>query len=198
MKYEYLISSLPELHADSAAPMTMDALEELFAETLTENDLEQLRLLKLHSGRGACRFVKDWQMFNRQLNNVLTAHICRKHNMEPRFAVVGGDEIAEQLKRIESQKHKDFGLTGMLDSLPEILAVAEEDNLLEREKRIDALRFAWLEERTQMINFSLENVLAYYLMNDMLCRWDVLTVEKGEKVFRDIVADMKKGVKFEN
>jgi hypothetical protein len=28
----------------------------------------------------------------------------------------------------------------------------------------------------------------------MLNRWSVLTVEQGEKVFRELVADMKKGI----
>lgn len=181
----------------SAAPMTMESLEALLADSLSAKDLEQLGILKKHVRSGACRFVRDWQDFNRDLNNVLTAHICRKHGLDPRKNIIGDDELALQLKRPESQKLKDFGLTGTIDSLPEILAVAEIENLMDREKHIDALRFLWLEERTRMIFFSLENVLAYYLMNEMLCRWDILTVEKGEKVFRDIVAEMKSGIKFE-
>lgn len=197
MGYECLISGLPELQEGSAAPMTMESLEALLADSLSAKDLEQLRILKKHVRSGACRFVRDWQDFNRDLNNVLTAHICRKHGLDPRKNIIGDNELALQLKRPESQKLKDFGLTGTIDSLPEILAVAEIENLMDREKHIDALRFLWLEERTRMIFFSLENVLAYYLMNEMLCRWDILTVEKGEKVFRDIVAEMKSGIKFE-
>ncbi|MBO7409157.1 MAG: DUF2764 family protein [Paludibacteraceae bacterium] len=197
MGYECLISGLPELQEGSAAPMTMESLEALLADSLSAKDLEQLSILKKHVRSGACRFVRDWQDFNRDLNNVLTAHICRKHGLDPRKNIIGDNELAQQLKRPESQKLKDFGLTGTIDSLPEILAVAEIENLMDREKHIDALRFLWLEERTRMIFFSLENVLAYYLMNEMLCRWDILTVEKGEKVFRDIVAEMKSGIKFE-
>lgn len=197
MGYECLISGLPELQEGSAAPMTMESLEALLADSLSAKDLEQLSIIKKHVRSGACRFVRDWQDFNRDLNNVLTAHICRKHGLDPRKNIIGDNELALQLKRPESQKLKDFGLTGTIDSLPEILAVAEIENLMDREKHIDALRFLWLEERTRMIFFSLENVLAYYLMNEMLCRWDILTVEKGEKVFRDIVAEMKSGIKFE-
>jgi len=177
--------------------MTMEALDALLAETLTDKDLEQLELLKRHVSTGACRFVRDWQNYNRDLNNVLTAQICRKHNLDPRKAIIGDNELALQLKRPESQRLKDFGLAGTIDTLPEILAVSEIENLMDREKHIDALRFMWLEERTRSVFFSLENVLAYYLMNRMLCRWDVLTVEKGEKVFRDIVAEMKSGIHFD-
>ena len=65
---------------------------------------------------------------------------------------------------------------------------------MEREKRLDALRFEWLEDKTRFIHFSVENVLAYWLQNQMLNRWAVLTVEEGEQVFRSMVTDMKKGV----
>lgn len=175
MKYEYLIASLPELRQGGEAPMTMDALESLLSETLCERDLEQLRLLKLHAQEGACAFVLDWLHFNKDLNNILTEEICRKHNLDPKMKVVGQmpDEIT-----------------------PEIKALSKMDNLYEREKQIDAVRFAWLEERTQTTTFDLENVLAYYLMNEMLNRWMVLNVEKGEQVFRELVSDMKKGIKI--
>jgi hypothetical protein len=72
------------------------------------------------------------------------------------------------------------------------------DNLMEREKRTDALRFAWLEDKTRFYVFSIELVLAYYLEAGMLQRWSALTVEQGEQVFRAMVADMKKGVQLVN
>jgi hypothetical protein len=85
----------------------------------------------------------------------------------------------------------------VIDNLPEIMALLDIDNLMEREKRLDAMRFAWLEQKTLFVNFSLDNVLAYWLMCSMLNRWSVLTVEQGEQVFRDMVADMKKGVQLD-
>ena len=92
---------------------------------------------------------------------------------------------------------KDFGLGGVMDNLPEVMSLVEVENLMEREKRMDALRFAWLEEETLFVDFSIENVLAYYLQAEMLNRWSLLTVEQGEQVFRTLVADMKKGIKLD-
>jgi hypothetical protein len=68
---------------------------------------------------------------------------------------------------------------------------------MEREKMMDAIRFAWLEEKTLFIHFSLENVLAYYLQAEMLNRWGLLTVEKGEQVFRELLKDMRKGINLQ-
>ena len=77
------------------------------------------------------------------------------------------------------------------------MALVDITNLMEREKQMDAIRFAWLEEKNQFVYFSIENVLAYYLQAEMLNRWAVLTVEQGEQVFRELVAGMKKGIKLD-
>ncbi|MCQ2342769.1 MAG: DUF2764 domain-containing protein [Paludibacteraceae bacterium] len=173
MGYEYLIAGLPELHAGDKAPMTVEQLEEQLAEQLTDSDREQLRLMKCRASYGTCAFIRDWQAFNRDLNNILTAEICRKHGFDARKYIIG-----EMPTDIDST----------------VKALSQIPNLYERERQIDAVRFAWIEDRTAMVSFSLENVLAYYLELQMLCRWDVLTRETGERIFRDIVADMKHGI----
>lgn len=173
MGYEYLLTGLPEIAAGQAAPMSVEALEELLDEQLRPADKKQLKLLKLYAREGACRFVLDWIAFNRDLNNVMTAEVCRKHRLNVSKYIVG--EMPDYVE-------------------PELIAASKVENLYDRERQIDALRFAWLEERTRMVSFSLENVLAYYLMTKMLNRWSVLTPEKGESVFREMVSEMKQGV----
>ena len=175
MGYEYLIAGLPDLSLNSAATMSVEALEALLDETLLDKDKEQLAKLKMHRTQGACAFVRDWIAFNRDLNNVLTAEVCRKHGLKLDSYIIG--EMPDEVD-------------------PELKAASKMENLYERERRIDAIRFAWLEERTRMVSFSLENVLAYYLMTVMLNRWASLTAEKGEAVFREMVADMKKDVRL--
>jgi hypothetical protein len=68
---------------------------------------------------------------------------------------------------------------------------------MQREKAQDAIRFEWLQGRTEFDFFSPEMVFAYYLEAVMLHRWSILTIEEGEKIFRELVADMKKGVKLD-
>lgn len=163
-------------------------------EVLSEEDLRTQVLYEYGMEHGG-RFVRAWYGFNQDVNNVLAAAICRKHGLDVRKVVVGTNEVAQILRKGLPQK--DFGLNGVLDNLQEILALVESDNLMEREKSLDALRFMWLEEKTRFVNFSIENVLAYWLQNKMLNRWAILTVEEGEKVFREMVAEMKKGVKLD-
>lgn len=162
--------------------------------TLSEADL-RTQLLYEYGRKSKNKFVRKWFAYNQDMNNVLVAAICRKHGFDVRKMIVGQGEVAEILRK--NLQQKDFGLGGVMDSLQEIMSLVDIDNLMEREKRMDALRFVWLEEATLFVDFSIENVLAYYLQAEMLNRWSLLTVEQGEKVFRELVADMKKGVNLD-
>lgn len=163
-------------------------------ESLSETDLRMQALYELGL-TSKNQFIRDWFAFNQDMNNVLTAVICRRHGFDVKKAIVGHNPVAEILRKDLPQK--DFGLAGVMDNLAEVMALVEIDNLMECEKQMDAIRFAWLEEKTLFVHFSLENVLAYYLQAEMLNRWAVLTVEQGEKVFRELVADMKKGINLQ-
>lgn len=159
---------------------------------------EDLRTQVLYEQGLRCknRFVRAWYTYNRDMNNVMVATICRKHGFDVTKMIVGRGAVADILRKNLPQK--DFGLGGVLDDVQDIMSLVEVENLMEREKRMDALRFQWLENATLYIDFSIENVLAYYLQIEMLNRWSVLTVEQGEKVFRELVVDMKKGISLDN
>ena len=203
MTYEYLLSGLPELKAGADTPISIEKLDELLDELLEPSDKALLDLLRvpidehsLEQGLKANnRFIREWFGFNQDMNNVLVAQICRKHGFDVRQQIVGQGEIAEQLRTHTTQK--DFGLNEVMDNAQEILALAQIEDLMQREKAIDAIRFEWLQSRTEFDFFSVEMVYAYYLEAVMLHRWSILTVEEGEKVFREMVKDMKKGVKLD-
>ena len=203
MTYEYLLAGLPELKAGSDAPISLEKLEELLDELLSDSDKEILDLLRvpidtdtLEQGlKSSNKFVRAWFSFNQDMNNVLVAQICRKHGFDPKQQIVGQGEVAEQLRTHTTQK--DFGLNEVMDDATELLALAQIEDLMQREKAMDAIRFEWLQNRTEFDFFSAEMVFAYYLEAVMLHRWSILTVEEGEKIFRELVADMKKGVRLD-
>lgn len=203
MTYEYLLTGLPELKAGSDAPISLDKLNELLDECLTASDKALLNLLRapmdeatLAEGLKANNtFVREWFAFNQDMNNVLVAQICRKHGFDVKTQIVGEGEVAEQLRTHATQK--DFGLNEVDGDWTEILALAGIEDLMQREKAQDAIRFTWLQDRTEFDFFSSEMVFAYYLEAVMLHRWSILTIEEGEKVFRELVKDMKKGIKLD-
>ena len=202
MTYEYILAGLPELKAGSDAPISLEKLDEFLDEQLAASDKQLLDLLRvpideqtLEQGLQAKNhFVRDWFAFNRDMNNVLVAQICRKHGFDVKKKIVGEGEVAETLRSHPTQK--DFGLNEVAGDFDAILALSQIDDLMAREKAMDALRFEWLQERTEFDFFSIEQVLAYYLEAEMLHRWSLLTIEEGERVFRELVAEMKKGVRL--
>lgn len=203
MTYEYLLTGLPELKAGSDAPISIEKLDELLDEQLRGSDKTMLDLLRkpideetLDLGlKAKNRFIREWFAFNRDMNNVLVAQICRKHGFDVKQKIVGEGEVAEQLHTHTTQK--DFGLNELSGDFTAILALAQIEDLMQREKAMDAVRFEWLHDRTEFDFFSPEMVFAYYLEALMLHRWSILTVEEGERIFRKLVADMKKGIKLD-
>lgn len=160
---------------------------------LSESD-QRWQLVYARGARSTNAFVREWYAFNLNLNNVLTAAICRKHGFDVKKAIVGEGAIQDALRTSHA---RDFGLQDSFEELDDILRLSEIDDLYEREKKTDALRWRWLEEHTFFHYFEVENVLAYYLMAKMLYRWDILNVEEGQKVFRALIADMKRDVHFD-
>ncbi len=140
------------------------------------------------------KFLNSWFEFNLNINNILSAYACRKHKLEMRHFILGNNEVAQTIR---SSNARDFGLTGLFDQLDVVLRITEESDLLEREKKIDALKWTWLDENTFFNYFSVERVLAYILKAEMIERWKALSVEKGTQIFRELLGNLKEGVTFE-
>ena len=135
-------------------------------------------------------FVAGWFELNLNINNVLTAITCRKYGFDKSLYIVGHNEIAEQIR---TSNARDFGLLDAVEYLPELQRIAEETDLYARERKIDLLKWKWLEEQTFFKTFDLERVFAYLLQLEMIERWVNLDKARGEQTFRELVGAMKKG-----
>ncbi|NDP19475.1 MAG: DUF2764 family protein [Paludibacter sp.] len=144
--------------------------------------------------RSKNEFLQAWFEFNLNINNLLTAVTCRKHGFDLKALVLGNNEVAMAIK---SSNARDFGLTGIFDQLDPVLRIADDTNLLEREKKIDAIKWNWLDEHTFFHYFSIEKIFAFVLKSEMLDRWKPLSIEKGTQIFREMLVGMKEEVKFE-
>lgn len=136
------------------------------------------------------RFVADWYELNLNMNNMLAAITCRKHGLDKSGYIVGENEVANALR---TSNARDFGLGDTVEYLPDLQRIAEETDLMAREKKIDLLKWGWLEENTFFKTFDIECVFAYMLKLEMIERWVTLDKTTGEKTFREIVGAMKKG-----
>jgi len=159
---------------------------------------EDFRTQLLYEQGLTCRnkFVREWFAYNMDVNNVLAATVAMKHGMDVQKVIVGDNEVAQELRK-GGTMGKNARLEALVPDLKEVVEIADIKDLMDRERHIDALRWQWLEDRTLFEVFNIEAVLAYYLKASILHRWDNLTIEEGEIVFRALVADMKKGIKLD-
>ncbi|MDR1676084.1 MAG: DUF2764 domain-containing protein [Tannerella sp.] len=135
-------------------------------------------------------FVADWFELNLDIGNFLTAVTCRKYGLNRADFIVGDSEYAQLFR---TSGARDFGLGDTWEYLPAVQRIAEEPDLLTRERKIDRLKWDWLEEHTVFKTFTVESLLAWLLKLEMIERWTTLDRAAGERAFRQVIGAMKTG-----
>ncbi|MBQ5753783.1 MAG: DUF2764 family protein [Alistipes sp.] len=157
-------------------------------------DVEQPFAASLFAGyyaecaTSASRFLREWAEADRTLRNVTAAIVARERGLAVDTVTVGGGEIVEQLHRSSAA---DFGLRGELqyvDSL--IAAVGDESNLLEKERKIDLIRWSIASELSQFDYFDLNAVMCYLVKVCIVARWSALDRKTGRVMFERLMAEL--------
>lgn len=138
-------------------------------------------------------FVAKWFELNLNINNVLAALAARKYKLDVSKAVVGSNKVAALLR---TSNARDFGLSDEVECLEQLLRISEMSELVEREKKIDALRWCWLEDRTFFHYFSIEKIFVFLIKLEMIGRWIALDKEKGNEMFRSLIGRLKDEVQI--
>ena len=133
-------------------------------------------------------FVASWYEFNLHLNNLLVAITARKYKLDVARNVVGDTEVCEALR---TSTARDFGLSPVLDYYDAVSRLSEISDLLERERKIDQLRWNWMEDATFFHYFSIERIFVFLLKLSLIERWAGLDKQKGNEAFRFIISSLK-------
>ena len=183
--------------ADAVFPSYLSTFISEYFNTPAEDDfLHEDRLAALYYAYAMkCRnkFMSSWFAFNLTMNNVLVALTARKFKMDIAPLIVGDTEVCEALR---TSGARDFGLTGEVDFLDQLVKISETEELVEREKKIDQLRWNWMEEATFFNYFTVERLFVFLLQLEMIERWISLDKEKGNQLFRSIIATLKDEVQI--
>ena len=139
------------------------------------------------------KFIASWFEFNLTINNILVAFTARKYKWDIAQNIVGDTEVCEALR---TSGARDFGLSGEVDCLEQLVKISEITELVEREKRLDSLRWDWMEEATFFNYFTIERIFAFLLQLEMIERWISLDKEKGNQLFRSIIDTLKDEVQI--
>lgn len=134
------------------------------------------------------KMVRQWFKLNLDITNILTAFLARKNGWNVADFIQGDNEVTEM---ILTNNTKDFNLTTEYDYVVDLMKIVECEDPVEKEKKMDAFKWLWLEEQTFFNVFSIEAVFAYLCKLEMLVRWDKLDVEKGRETFRQIIENLR-------
>lgn len=133
-------------------------------------------------------FAREWYAFEKELTNILTASNCKRYQLDIEPELIGSDEITEKLARSNA---RDFGIGTEFPKMEQILRAIDETELLEKEKKIDLIKWEFLDEKTFFHYFTVERIFAYLLKLEMTDRWIKLDKKTGEELFERILKDLE-------
>lgn len=118
--------------------------------------------------------VKRWATLNLDIANTLTALICEKQGWAVEQYTYGYDAL-----------EVDPALLARLKD------IAADSDPVQKERRIDALKWVWLEDETFMEPFDVNALYAYLLKAGMLERWIMLDPEQGKARFKELIENLR-------
>lgn len=162
---------------------------------LTEARAEDMLAARYYAYAMHCGnpFVAAWFEFSLNVNNLLAAFTARKYRMDVPQAVVGQTEVCEAIR---TSTARDFGLADTLDYFEPVLHISETDELLERERKTDELRWQWMDDAVFFHYFSVERIFVFLQKLEMIERWIAMDKDKGNERFRQLIARLKDEVRI--
>ena len=139
------------------------------------------------------KFVASWFEFNLNINNIQAALAARKYKMDVAPVIVGQTEVCELLR---TSNARDFGLNDMLAYFEPLQRIVEIDELVEREKKVDLLKWKWLDDESFFHYFTVERIFVFLLQLEMIERWISLDKERGSELFRKMIQSLKDEVQI--
>ena len=164
-------------------------------ESAAEGIFPEDRLAQLYYAHAMSQgnvFVERWFAFNLDLNNFLTAITARRYNLDVKPLIVGDNDVAKALRTSNS---RDFGSTGVMDGFEEVMRISEIDNLVERERKLDVLKWEWMEDNSFFDYFTVEKLFAFLMKIQIIERWISLDAEAGGEMLRGMIRQLKEEVK---
>ncbi len=177
-------------------PFYLSSFVAAYFEASEENILWEDKLAAYYYDYGMkCenKFISDWFAFNLNINNILVALTARKYKWEVAPLIVGDTPVADALR---TSSAREFGLSTEVDYLEDLIKITETPELIDREKRVDTLRWNWLEDATFFNYFTVERLFAFLVKLEMIERWIALDKEKGNQLFRSMIDSLKNNVQI--
>ena len=118
---------------------------------------------------------------------------ARKYKLEVAKVPVGTNMVADALR---TSNARDFGLADDLEYYEQLVRINDTADLVEREKKIDLLKWNWMEDNTFFNYFTVEKIFVFLMKLEMIERWVSLDKDKGNEMFRQLIDQLKDEVQI--
>lgn len=140
-------------------------------------------------------FLREWLEFEINVKNLLVYHTAQKLSIPYDNELLNINELA---KSLVSKIGRDLGEAAEWIYYNKVLQLVEINEIVNREKSFDLLRWSVLDEMNLFNYFSIEVVISYLIKIMMIERWLKLDPKTGEELFRKLLGDLKSGYDFPN
>jgi hypothetical protein len=138
-------------------------------------------------------FLKEWCELNMNIRNILTALSARRESVEYDYLIVGDNDVAKHLRSSQNPGH---GISEFIDYYEPVREIDEISDLMQKEQRIDAFLWDWIDENSFFHYFDVEKIMGYLFKLQIIERWKMLDAEKGGEIFKNIVKNLKGSAKL--
>ena len=135
-------------------------------------------------------FIRQWYCFDNQLRNICTAYTAREQGRPVAEELIGNDDVTYALSRSSAA---DFGLKNEVSFIDTLLSILSTKDIIEKEHRLDLLKWDYSEELTTFEYFTINKVLSYLTKINIIQRWASLNKEIGREMFDRLLGELTRG-----
>ncbi|MDA3884035.1 MAG: DUF2764 family protein [Candidatus Delongbacteria bacterium] len=161
-----------------------------------DNEVDKKRLTQLYYDfilTNKNEFVREWFEMELNFKNIFSALNCRKYELPVEDELIDFNHVSGAIAKNSS---RDFGLSAEYPYIEQLLTIFEIEDLLQREKAIDLIKWNWLDESTFFNYFTIEKLISYYIKLEMIERWIGLDPATGKELFEKFIKDLETGYEF--
>ncbi|HPW78604.1 MAG: hypothetical protein BWX62_00381 [Bacteroidetes bacterium ADurb.Bin037] len=200
--YAFIIAGLPQLALDfQSGSFDLEELSGSLRAMLSKKDNRLLdwmekglkaKFMNVHFYRAVQRcnnsFIRDYFSFDQEIRNIIAAYTAKKYGSNLSDHLVGDSVVTRQLLQ---SKAEDFKLEFITEYATVLNRIMQLKDPLEREQKIDSLRWEKASELCTFHYLDIHVILAFLLKASLVARWARLDKETGTRMFRELVDEVK-------
>ena len=184
--YVYIIAGLPELvFSYEGSDFNYAATQASIMELLSEKDQKLVELMEegfdenslgadfyAKAAKSKNRFIREYFDFDGRLRNMKVNYLAKRLNKE-------SDPYLVNLEEAEFDEEK------------QIQAILEDNDFVQREQQMDALKWEKASDIARMDYFNMNAILAFLVKGKIVQRWTELDSAKGQEMFQKLVKEIR-------